>query len=357
MKKSLFDAIISITLAIMLFPMSLGVIAGCSSKGNEAQASVSTDEVLFFSGGTIDDQVASTLLFTMDDVKNLGTVVGNTDCIGSYAMQSQWKMQSYFSKTSDPIVLSEARAWNPFPYIYRKDSLLVYNSEYIKQYVDNPAWPPFPSGNEFIENILAQAVETNRPITLLITEPMTLLTEVLKKRPELESGIKRMIWMGGAIDVAGNLDPTTIPPEIANDKAGWNAFWDPYAVDWIFNNTSFPLIVFPLDVTNQAKLTDEFMASLQAQSGQYRYSDMVYSLYSLVSGEPYFEMWNTLTTTYVARPDLFEEPVSMNLTIETEGYWQGTVSQSQNGRAASVVLNIADKDGFYDYVLKQLKRN
>ena len=163
--------------------------------------------------------------------------------------------------------------------------------------------------------------------------------------------------MGGAIDVPGNLDPNTIPPELANPKAEWNAYWDPYAVDWIFKNTSFPLILFPLDVTDQAKLTTEFMAALKAQGPAFRYSNLVLGLYSLVEGQPYFEMWNSLTSVYLARPDIFDPPVSMRLAIETEGYMQGSITRNANGREASVILNIKDKNAFYDYVIAQLRRN
>jgi purine nucleosidase len=204
---------------------------------------------------------------------------------------------------------------------------------------------------------LRKATQTHKPITLLITDPLTTLSDLLKQNRRLAKGIKRVIWMGGAIDVPGNLDPTTIPPQIANPKAEWNAFWDPYAVSWILKNTSFPIVLFPLDVTNQAKLTPEFMASLDAQGPQYRYSRLVGGLYGLVEGQPYFEMWNSLTSVYLARPDIFAAPVPMKLTIETEGYMQGAITRDPKGRAVRVVMNIKDKDAFYTYVLNQLKRN
>jgi len=68
-------------------------------------------------------------------------------------------------------------------------------------------------------------------------------------------------------------------------------------------------------------------------------------------------MWNTLTASYAARPDLFENPTSMKLSVITEGYEQGTIFQDSKGRQAEVVLNMADKNGLYTYVLSQLKRN
>ncbi len=337
--------------------------AGCSDTTQtgvnyaSAQEQAAKDRVIFFGGGTIDDNAASALLFTMDSIDYAGIIISNSDCIYNYAMQDQWKLQSYLSKTSLPISLSDARGFNAFPWSYRNDCYLVWQSPIFTGYGDNAQWPPWPSGDEYLRQQLTQATDAGKPVTLLVTEPITPLSNVLKSDPKLEKGIKRIIWMGGAINVPGNLDPTTIPPEIANKKAEWNAFWDPYAVDWLFKNTTCPLVVFPLDVTDQAKLTSEFMTSLQAQSSQYSYSNLVYSIYSLVQGQPYFEMWNTLTTSYVARPDLFESPISMNLSIITDGFEQGTIFQDPKGRKADVVLNMADKNGFYSYVLSQLKRN
>lgn len=163
--------------------------------------------------------------------------------------------------------------------------------------------------------------------------------------------------MGGAIYVNGNLDPSTISPGVANKSAEWNAFWDPFAVKWLFNNTKFDLILFPLDVTDQVKLDETFLEILNKQAQEYKYSNIVNSLYSLIKNQPFFEMWNTLTATYISRPDFFETPKKLKLEVVTEGFLQGTIRPSVNGRKAKVVLKIKDKTAFYNYVLNQLRRN
>ena len=52
--------------------------------------------------------------------------------------------------------------------------------------------------------------------------------------PGAAAKIDRLIWMAGAINVAGNLDPDTLPPGVANPYAEWNVFWDPPAVKELF---------------------------------------------------------------------------------------------------------------------------
>ena len=224
-------------------------------------------------------------------------------------------------------------------------------------YTANAAWPPFPSGDTLLKDLLVQAVNEDRPVTMLVNCPLTTLVNVLKDAPDLKAGIAQMVWMGGAINVPGNLDPTTIPPEMANPTAEWNVFWDPFAADWIFNHTSFPITLFPLDVTDQAAITDSFMDALQEQSKTSRYSRLAYQSYTLVANEAFYDMWDVVTTCYLARPRLFDAPTPMNLAVVTEGFYQGTLYEDQdNGRAVSVILNLKHPDQFYQYVLNQFNQ-
>jgi purine nucleosidase len=307
-------------------------------------------------GGTIDDFVSYLLLTTMEGIELQGILVTHTDTIAGPAMQIQWKLMQLIEHSSAPVALSDARGWNPFPWIYRADVTRHDDIEALAALDDNEAWPPHPSGDDLLYDALSQAVEKDRQVTLLVTCPLTPISDLLQEHPDLEKGIARLVWMGGAIDVHGNLDPSTIPAEIANPGAEWNAYWDPLAVDWIFRNTSFPIVLFPLDVTDQAPITGEFMAALERQAASHQYSDLVHQSYALVRDDPYYEMWNTTTTAYLARPEFFKEPQSMRLEIETEGYDQGTIRRGPGGRRVDVVLDFAQKDAFYEYLLEQFRR-
>ncbi len=64
-----------------------------------------------------------------------------------------------------------------------------------------------------------------------------------------------------------------------------------------------------------------------------------------------------MTTAYVTHPEFFKKPVPMILVIETEGLHQGTINQSDDGRQVEVVLNINQKEAFYEYVLEQFRRS
>jgi purine nucleosidase len=339
------------------------VIAICSAACDQRVGGTPDTEhgtgqpVAFVSGGTIDDSVAYLLLTTMDDVDLRGVIITNTDTIADYAMQIQWKMMGLVEDRGVPVGLSAARGWNPFPWLYRSDAIRQYDIEALLDVEDNQDWPPYPPGDTLFHDVLSEAVEDDAPVTLLITCPITPLSDLLRQHPELEKGVARLIWMGGAIYADGNLDPNTIPAELANPKAEWNAFWDPHGVDWLFRNTSFPIVLFTLDVTDQVPVTEAFMQQLDLQAASHRHSELVHLSYALTSEQPFYRMWNTVTTAYLAHPDFFEAPVPMNLEIETEGYDQGTIRQSPGGRQVDVVLNMADRDAFYEYVLEQFRRD
>lgn len=317
------------------------------------------EKVLFNHDAAIDEFMAAVLLTTMDEVDYLGSVIMNADCIYNFAMQAQWKIQQFLEidQQANPITLSRARQWNSFPWSYRGDCIKENNIACLKDIANNDVWPPYPNGDTYMVSQLENALKNGEQVTMLVNCPMTTLRNILETRPELTGAISRLIWMGGAINVKGNLDPTTIPVEVANPKAEWNAFCDPHAIEWIFENTQFPITLFPLDVTDQAAITKKFMAELKVQSEEYTYSELAYQSYELVASEAFYDMWDVVTTCYIPHPEFFAPPTPMQLSIVTEDYWQGTLVQEQSGgRTVDVVLELTEPADFYNYVLKQFRR-
>ena len=210
-------------------------------------------DVILVQDAAIDEYMSQVLLTTMP-VNLLGVSIVNADCIDTAAMQAAWKINTYIGAPSMPLGLSRARGWNAFPWSYRTDCIEQGQIAALAGIPDNRDWPPYPDGDALLEAMLDRC---QPGAAMLITCPFTPLSNVLRRRPELEAKIGQIIWMGGAIGVKGNLDPTTVPTPPWNPCAEWNAFWDPSAVDWIFRNTTCPIVQFPLDITDQAAITKE----------------------------------------------------------------------------------------------------
>jgi len=314
-------------------------------------------DVILVHDAAIDEYMSQVLLTTMPGVNLLGAVIVNADCIDSAAMQAAWQIMSYIGRTDVPMGLSGARGWNPFPWAYRSDCVRESGITCLKDFGPNPGWPPFPDGDALLRELMEKAAG---PVTLLVTCPFTPIVTLLQQSPRLEAKIEQIIWMGGAIHVDGNLDPATVPTPPWNKCAEWNAFWDAQSVDWVFRNTSCPIVEFPLDMTNQAAITTAFMETLavQARNGS-RYSELAFESYMLVSYETFYDMWDVVTTCWLADRGFFEPPVTMKLEVDTtlDGA-QGCIHESPRGREVQVVLNFSanGQQAFYDYVAKQFDR-
>ncbi len=327
----------------------------CTSSSSHADP-VAKTTVLFYSGGAIDDFMVQMLMLSMDNIDLQGVVLTNADTFDSFAMDVHWKIANLCRRTDVPIARSRARGWNPFPYEYRSDVIHFNAIDALRGYGPHPDWPPYPDGEALTERVLRQAMTDGRRVTLLVTCPITALQLALVQYPELEDAVERIVFMGGAVDVPGNLDPNTVPQQIANPDAEWNIFWDPSGTDWIFTNTSVEIVLFPLDVTNEARVSQAFRDALAEQGKTWPWSEVAYEGYQLTVDEPFYCLWNSAAACFLGKPELYQAAVATPLAVVVDGYDQGAMQKNESGRQVQVVYDFADLTGFYDYFLAQLKR-
>jgi purine nucleosidase len=309
-----------------------------------------TVKVILIHDGAIDEYMATMLLLTMRNVDLQGIVIVPGNCLPEIGMQTAWKIQSFLGRTGIPLSLSDARAFNPFPWDYRQDCIRQANVPALQSYVPNSKWPPYPSAEAWLQDYF-RAIRDK--VTVLCLCPLTPIAALLRQYPEARDKIDRLVWMGGALDVAGNLDPTTIPALVANPYAEWNIFWDPAAVDYVFTNTRFPIVLFPLDITNHAKVSEQFLGMLMAKSKIHRFADLAYQSYRAVSGA-FYCMWDTTATAYLARPELFRSPLEVEVDVITLGPMAGTLKRVPGGRRVQAITDFSNLDDFYAYMVEQL---
>lgn len=310
--------------------------------------------VILLHDAAIDEYMATVLLTTMPDIDLLAIVIVNGDCIAGPAMNAAWRIQQLIGRTDIPLGISSARGYNPFPWEYRGDCVKEDGLTMLQALPPLP--PPWKDGDAMLRRALRKA---EGPVTVLCTGPLTPLAMLLDARDgaALVAKIGRLVWMGGAVNVGGNLDPSTLPPGVANPYAEWNVFWDPFSADRVFRSTTFPITLFPLDITNEAAITPSFMSSLLVQAKTFPYSNLAYQSYEIVAAEAFYDMWDVTATVWLARPDLYEAPTSMKLSVVTaDSGMQGALVPDAEGREIEVVMGFADQAGFYSYVLGQFAR-
>jgi pyrimidine-specific ribonucleoside hydrolase len=105
-------------------------------------------------------------------------------------------------------------------------------------------------------DLIARAIrESDRPVTLIPTGPLTNIALFLLKYPELKGQIAHICLMGGAI-AEGNKTPS----------AEFNIYVDPEAARIVFN-AGLPLTMIGLDVTHKALITPAHSRQLRETGG------------------------------------------------------------------------------------------
>jgi len=106
-------------------------------------------------------------------------------------------------------------------------------------------------------DLIARTIrESDRPVTLIPTGPLTNIALFLLKYPDLKERIAHICLMGGAI-AEGNKTPA----------AEFNIYVDPEAARIVFN-AGLPLTMIGLDVTHKALITPEHARQLRETGGK-----------------------------------------------------------------------------------------
>ncbi len=175
-------------------------------------------------------------------------------------------------------------------------------------------------------DFIVDTVKANpHEITILAIGPLTNIALATKRNPEIVPLIKRIIYMGGAIDVPGN----------TTKFAEFNWWFDPTAAQYVVR-LPIPQVVVPLDVTDTVLLTKPIYDAI-AHAPQ---PTAVTTVYKEANGYGFdgkngFEnnpnytqnIWDTLTLAYLIDPAYATETVERYVDVVD------TVGAADNGRS------------------------
>jgi purine nucleosidase len=313
-----------------------------------------TNRFILDHDGGVDDYLALLLCLTFERASLEGVVVTPADCYIEPAVEASRKIIDLAGRSSIPVAKSTVRGVNPFPSEFRRDSFSINMLPILNELSAKPGpssrvlWQDVP-GQQWLATVLATEAEGGQRVTLLVTGPLTTVAEAIALDARSIAGIQRIVWMGGALRVPGNVSP--------HEEAGqdgsmeWNVYWDPIAAARVFA-TNVPIVMCPLDLTNRVPLTREFLLRLGRQR-RHPFSDLAGQCYALVAFKPYY-FWDVLTAAYLEQPELFEV-IEDRITIVTDGPSQGRTIPEPAGRPVEVLASV-DVEAFYEFVLSRWQR-
>jgi purine nucleosidase len=230
--------------------------------------------------GAVDDYLSVVLLMTMEEVETLGVIVTPADCYIQPAVSATPKIMDLMGRSEVPAA-STVRGLNPFPVLFPRDSFACDRLPILneKGTIDTPLISE--PGQNFMVRVLRDAAV---PVTLMITGPLTTVAQALDIAPETESKIQEIVWKGGALNVMVNVMKDMEPGQ--DMSAEWKGYWDPIAIERIWQ-TQIPIVMCPLDITNNVPLTVEFSNLLEKQR-KYPISHLAGQCYALAISQDYY---------------------------------------------------------------------
>ena len=128
---------------------------------------------------------------------------------------------------------------------YVNEERLFGNAEYLGAFARPRPEPLKPGKENAVDFIIRKVKEFPNEVTLLVTGPATNIALAVKTHPEIVPLVKRVIYMGGAIDMPGNTTPA----------AEFNFWFDPEAIRIALRTPFKEQIVVPDDICERVFYT------------------------------------------------------------------------------------------------------
>lgn len=177
--------------------------------------------------------------------------------------------------------------------------------------------------------------EASSPVTVITLGPLTNVAQALTDAPEIRSKIERIVIMGGAVEVPGNVQPAIAD----NPYAEWNVYVDPTALDIVLKS-GVPVTLVGLDATNQVPVTPAFFRTLgrdrTTTAANFVFEALEKSFDMIQSEQRSF--WDPLTSAAALDPSLMTTQTMPIRVITEEGAESGRTAVDESGQPVEVAV-------------------
>ena len=197
-------------------------------------------------------------------------------------------------------------------------------------------------------DLIAEVVaKTPGPVELLAVGPLTNVAEFLDRHPDATGEIERIVIMGGAVEVAGNVEGT---------GAEWNIWVDIAAAADVIGS-GVPIMMVPLDATDAVPVPNGWETTVDSatQTPSIEYlGELVGRFPAVTSG--FFYLWDELAATVAAGEGLVTLDERTISVVEEQGQDLGRTVLDPAGARVVVGSGVPDPEGFYEHFLSTLAR-
>lgn len=275
--------------------MKIAIVSGLLTLLMFSRIAGSAEKIIIDTDPGVDDALAVVFAFDSPDLEVVGitSIFGNVDT--PLATENALRLLDIVGKdvpvAEGAIKPIYSRKLPPPDFVHGKDGFgEVYLPMSDRKAIDE-------SAAEFIvDTVMANPGE----ITIVVLGRMTNVALALALEPELTKNVKRVIAMGGVLQVMGNVSPV----------ASANIYGDTHAADIVLG-ADWDVILVPADTTRQVRITDEWLARVRdngGRAGEFIHDISVFyrDFYRSTGVTDGFYNHDSTAVAYLIRPELFK---------------------------------------------------
>ncbi len=268
------------------------------------------------------------LAISMSETGEAGCELGTAVTLGILAMFER----DDIPVACDPEVPAHANQW-PAEFLAGQEALLEGLPTPISEASDEP-----PS-----DLIARVGAESDLPVVLYAAGPLTVVAKALADHPSMTEDIERIVIMGGAIDVPGN---------VFDSDAEWNLYIDTQASAAVIAS-GLPVTLVPLDATDDVPVPSGYpdMIADSPQTAAITYLGGLVSTFPAVTSGLYY-LWDELAAS-VAVGETFSSFEETPIAVVVGGSQDGQTVRA-DGTPITIATGVEESELFYQHFLDTL---
>lgn len=261
----------------------------------------------------IDDAMALAYALGSKEVELIGVTGTFGNVYTEEGVQNVLNILNMCNRNEIPVYAGESHAMTADRFIRLEVSARIHGENGVGQVHIEPSSRK-KEAMSAVDYLIASVKKYKQELVIVTTGPLTNLAVSLRKAPEIQDMIGRVVMMGGALTVPGNCNAYTEA----------NVMQDPPAAKYVFES-GLDVIMVGLDVTQRSILT-RAMTQRWRETGSLAgttYADMVdYYISQHDAGVKGCYLHDPSAMIHAVHPEFFTT-LPMHMTVTTEGEAEG----------------------------------